>query len=168
MPKPAAKPNGNRSAGVGAGPSSLTVARDLAPLGYHVTVFEADPKAGGFMRTQVPRFRLPEEVIDEECGYILDLGVEFFGDRRIDSMKELLAQDFDAVFVGSGAPRGRDLDLPGRREGAANIHVGLEWLANVSFGPVTKVGKRVLVPGGGHPAMGVCPAARRPGGTARK
>src|SRR3546814_3637606 len=88
MPKPAAKPNGKRIACVGAGPSSLTVARDLAPLGYHVTVFEADPKAGGFMRTQVPRFRLPEEVIDEECGYILDLGVEFVGDRRIDSMKE--------------------------------------------------------------------------------
>src|SRR3546814_7049837 len=111
MPKPEAKPNGKRIAGVGAGPSSLTVARDLAPLGYHVTVFEADPKAGGFMRTQVPRFRLPEEVIDEECGYILDLGVEFVGDRRIDSMKELLAQDFDAVFVGSGAPRGRDLEI---------------------------------------------------------
>src|SRR3546814_6156587 len=119
-------------------------------LGYHVTVFEADPKAGVFMRTRVPRFRRPEEVIDQECGYILDLGVEFVGDRRIDSMKELLAQDFDAVFVGSGAPRGRDLDLPGRREGAANIHVGLDWLANVYFGHVTKVGKRVLVLGGGN------------------
>src|SRR3546814_8577295 len=117
------------------------------------------------MRTQVPRFRLPEEVIDEECGYILDLGVEFVGDRRIDSMKELLAQDFDAVFVGSGAPRGRDLDLPGRREGAANIHVGLDWLANVYFGHVTKVGKRVLVLGGGNTAMDCCRSARRLGGS---
>ena len=164
MPAPAAAPNGKRIACVGAGPSSLTVARDLAPLGYHVTVFEADPKAGGFMRTQVPRFRLPEEVIDEECGYILDLGVEFVGGRRIDSMKALLAQGYDAVFVGSGAPRGRDLDLPGRQEGAANIHVGLDWLANVYFGHVTRIGKRVLVLGGGNTAMDCCRSARRLGG----
>jgi formate dehydrogenase beta subunit len=164
MPKPAAKRNGKRIACVGAGPASLTVARDLAPLGYRVTVFEADPKAGGFMRTQVPRFRLPEEVIDEECGYILDLGVEFIGGHRIDSMRELLAQDFDAVFVGSGAPRGRDLDLPGRREGAANIHVGIDWLANVYFGHVTTVGRRVLVLGGGNTAMDCCRSARRLGG----
>jgi len=165
MPSPAASPNGRRIACVGAGPSSLTVARDLAPLGYRVTVFEADPKAGGFMRTQVPRFRLPEEVIDEECGYILDLGVEFVGGRRIDSMKALLAEGYDAVFVGSGAPRGRDLDLPGRREGAANIHVGLDWLANVYFGHVTRIGRRVLVLGGGNTAMDCCRSARRLGGS---
>ena len=164
MPKPAAKPNGKRVACVGAGPSSLTVARDLAPLGYAVTVFEADPKAGGFMRTQVPRFRLPEQVIDEETGFILDLGVEFVGGHRIESMRELLARDYDAVFVGSGAPRGRDLDIPGRQEAAAHIHVGLDWLANVYFGHVDKVGKRVLVLGGGNTAMDCCRSARRLGG----
>ncbi|TWI06121.1 NADPH-dependent glutamate synthase beta subunit-like oxidoreductase [Luteimonas cucumeris] len=164
MPKPALQGNGKRIACVGAGPSSLTVARDLAPLGYHVTVFEADPKAGGFMRTQVPRFRLPESVIDEETGYILDLGVEFVGGRRIDSMKALLAENYDAIFVGSGAPRGRDLDLPGRREAAAQIHVGLDWLASVYFGHVTAVGKRVLVLGGGNTAMDCCRSARRLGG----
>jgi len=76
LPKAAATRNGLRVACVGAGPASLTVARDLAPLGYSVTVFEAEAKGGGFMRTQVPRFRLPEAVIDEEVGYILDLGVE--------------------------------------------------------------------------------------------
>nr|MDQ3056642.1 FAD-dependent oxidoreductase [Pseudomonadota bacterium] len=165
MPKPASQKNGKRIACIGAGPSSLTVARDLAPLGYHVTVFEADPKAGGFMRTQVPRFRLPEEVIDEETDYILDLGVEFIGHHRIDSMRGMLARNFDAVFVGSGAPRGRDLDLPGRREGAANIHVGLDWLSSVYFGHVTAVGKRVLVLGGGNTAMDCCRSARRLGGT---
>ncbi|MFL6592001.1 MAG: FAD-dependent oxidoreductase, partial [Luteimonas sp.] len=164
MPPPAAQPNGRRIACVGAGPASLTVARDLAPLGYHVTVFEADPKAGGFMRTQVPRFRLPEEVIDEETGYILDLGVEFLGGMRIDSMQALLEQQFDAVFVGSGAPRGRDLDLPGRREAADAIHVGLDWLASVYFGHVTAVGRRVLVLGGGNTAMDCCRSARRLGG----
>jgi NADPH-dependent glutamate synthase beta subunit-like oxidoreductase/ferredoxin len=164
MPSPATKSNGRRIACVGAGPASLTVARDLAPLGYAVTVFEADAKAGGFMRTQVPRFRLPEEVIDEECGYILDLGVDFVGGRRIESMKALLEEGYDAVFVGSGAPRGRDLDLPGRQEGAASIHVGLDWLANVYFGHVTKVGKRVLVLGGGNTAMDCCRSARRLGG----
>jgi formate dehydrogenase beta subunit len=164
MPKPAAQGNGRRIACVGAGPSSLTVARDLAPLGYAVTVFEADPKAGGFMRTQVPRFRLPEEVIDEETGYILDMGVEFVGGRRIDSMRALLAQGFDAVFVGSGAPRGRDLDLPGRRECGDSVHIGLDWLASVYFGHVTRVGRRVLVLGGGNTAMDCCRSARRLGG----
>jgi len=164
MPKVPAQGNGRRIACVGAGPSSLTVARDLAPLGYDITLFEADPKAGGFMRTQVPRFRLPEEVIDDETGYILDLGVKFVGDTRIESMKSLLAQGFDAVFVGSGAPRGRDLDLPGRQECAANIHVGLDWLASVYFGHVTSVGRRVLVLGGGNTAMDCCRSARRMGG----
>lgn len=164
MPKPAAVSNGKRIACVGAGPASLTVARDLAPLGYHVTVFEADPKAGGFMRTQVPRFRLPEAVIDEETGYILDLDVEFVANHRIDSMRALLAQGFDAIFVGSGAPRGRDLDIPGRREADAHIHVGLDWLANVYFEHVKQVGKRVLVLGGGNTAMDCCRSARRLGG----
>ena len=164
MPKPAARKNGKRVACVGAGPASLTVARDLAPLGYHVTVFEAEKKGGGFMRTQVPRFRLPEEVIDEEVGYILDLGVEFRGDSRIDSMKALLAQDFDAIFVGSGAPRGRDLEIPGRREAASHIHIGLDWLASVYFEHIKSIGRRVIVLGGGNTAMDCCRSSRRLGG----
>ncbi|MGH8516416.1 MAG: FAD-dependent oxidoreductase [Panacagrimonas sp.] len=164
MPRPARTRNGRRIACIGGGPSSLTVARDLAPLGYSVTVFEADPKGGGFMRTQVPRFRLPEAVIDEEVGYILDLGVDFRGGTRIDSMKSLLAQGWDAVFVGSGAPRGRDLDIPGRIEAAANIHIGIDWLASVYFEHVTKVGKRVIVLGGGNTAMDCCRSSRRLGG----
>lgn len=164
LPKRAATRNGHRVACIGAGPASLTVARDLAPLGYQVTVFEADAKAGGFMRTQVPRFRLPERVIDEETGYILDLGVEFVGGRRIDSMRALLAENYDAVFVGCGAPRGRDLELPGRQEAAAAIHIGLDWLASVYFGHVEKVGRRVVVLGGGNTAMDCCRSARRLGG----
>jgi formate dehydrogenase (NADP+) beta subunit len=163
MPQPAAR-NGKRIACVGAGPSSLTVARDLAPLGYEVTVFDGEARPGGFMRTQVPRFRLPEEVIDEECGYVLDLGVEFAAGRRIDSMKALMAEGWDAIFVGCGAPRGRDLDLPGRSEAAAQIHIGIDWLASVSFGHVTQVGKRVIVLGGGNTAMDCCRSARRLGG----
>ena len=153
-----------RVACVGAGPSALTVARDLAPLGYRVTLFEADAKGGGFMRTQVPRFRLPEAVIDEEVGYILRLGVELVGQRRIDSLKALLAEGYDAVFIGCGAPRGRDLHIPGRDEAAAKIHVGIEWLASVYFGHIKRVGKRVLVLGGGNTAMDCCRSARRLGG----
>jgi NADPH-dependent glutamate synthase beta subunit-like oxidoreductase len=164
MPKPAVRKNGKRIACVGAGPAALTVARDLTPLGYHVVVFEADAKGGGFMRTQVPRFRLPEEVIDEEVDYILNLGVELRSGNRIDSLKNLLTQDFDAIFVGSGAPRGRDLDLPGRREAAANIHIGLDWLASVYFEHVTKIGRRVIVLGGGNTAMDCCRSSRRLGG----
>ena len=153
-----------RIACIGAGPASLTVARDLAPLGYRITIFEADAKAGGFMRTQVPRFRLPESVIDEEVGYILDLGIEFAGGRRIDSLRTLLDEDYDAVFVGCGAPRGRDLDLPGRRDAAAKIHIGIDWLASVYFGHVDKVDRRVIVLGGGNTAMDCCRSALRLGG----
>ncbi|MBX3659245.1 MAG: FAD-dependent oxidoreductase [Ramlibacter sp.] len=157
--------NGRRVACVGAGPASLTVARDLAPLGYEVTVFDGEARAGGFIRTQIPRFRLPESVIDEETGYVLDLGVAFRSGERIDSMKALLARGFDAVFVGCGAPRGRDLDLPGRKEAAASIHIGIDWLASVSFGHVTRIGRRVIVLGGGNTAMDCCRSARRLGGT---
>jgi len=162
MPPRAAR-NGKRIACVGAGPASLTVARDLAPLGYEVTVFDGEAQAGGFIRTQIPRFRLPESVIDEETGYILDLGVTFESGRRIASMKALLQQGFDAVFVGCGAPRGRDLQIPGRTEAAANIHIGIDWLASVSFGHVTRVGQRVIVLGGGNTAMDCCRSARRLG-----
>jgi len=162
MPAIAPK-NGKRIACVGAGPASLTVARDLAPLGYDVTVFDGEAKAGGFMRTQIPHFRLPESVIDEETGYILDLGVHFKSGQRIDSMRALLSRNYDAIFIGCGAPRGRNLDLPGKKEISAHIHVGIDWLASVSFGHITKVEKRVLVLGGGNTAMDCCRSARRLG-----
>ncbi len=148
LPRPPSQRNGKRVACIGAGPAALTVARDLVPLGSKVTVLGADPKAGGFMRTQVPRFRPPESVIDEETGYMLDLGVEFVRGRRIDSLAGLLAEGYDAVFVGSGAPRGRDLQIPGRAEAAIRIHIGTDWLSAVLFGHVEKVGRRVIVPGG--------------------
>jgi NADPH-dependent glutamate synthase beta subunit-like oxidoreductase/ferredoxin len=164
LPRPAARRNGKRVACVGGGPASLTVARDLAPLGYSVTVFESDRLAGGMIRTQIPRFRLPESVIDEEVGYILGLGVEFRSGHRIDSMKALIAEGYDAIFVGSGAPRGRDLDIPGRKEAAANIHIGIDWLSSVSFGHIDKIGKRVIVLGGGNTAMDCCRSSRRLGG----
>ena len=164
LPKAPARRNGKRVACIGAGPASLTVARDLAPLGYEVVVFDQDAKAGGMIRTQIPRFRLPEGVIDEEVGYVLGTGVEFRGGVRIDSMKKLLAAGFDAVFVGSGAPRGRDLDIPGRKEAAKNIHIGIDWLSSVSFGHVESIGRRVIVLGGGNTAMDCCRTSRRLGG----
>src|SRR5438067_3076697 len=163
MPRPSAT-NGRRIAIVGGGPASLTVARDLAPLGYRCVVFDSDPKAGGMMRTQIPKFRLPDSVIDEETDYILDLGIEFRGGQRIDSLKKLLGENYDAIFVGSGAPRGRELEIPGRKEAAGNIHIGIDWLSSVSFGHVEKIGKRVIVLGGGNTAMDCCRTARRLGG----
>jgi formate dehydrogenase beta subunit len=164
LPKPVAQKNGKRIALVGGGPASLTVARDLAPLGYECTVFDADPKAGGMMRSQIPKFRLPDTVIDEETGYIIDLGVNFVGGKRIDSLKSLLSENYDAIFVGSGAPRGRDLDIPGREEARKNIHIGIDWLSSIAFGHVDKIGKRVIVLGGGNTAMDCCRSARRLGG----
>ena len=164
LPKAPEQKNGKRIALVGGGPASLTVARDLLPMGYACVVFDQDPLSGGMMRTQIPKFRLPENVLDEECHYILDLGVEFNGGKRIDSMKALLAEDFDAVFVGCGAPRGRDLDIPGRKEAAKNIHIGIDWLSSVSFGHISSIGKRVIVLGGGNTAMDCCRSSRRLGG----
>ncbi len=158
------KSNGKKIACVGAGPASLTVARDLAPLGYEVTIFDQDPRAGGMIWSQIPRFRLPLEVIDEEVGYILDIGVEFKGGVKIDSMKKLMTEGYDALFIGSGAPRGRDLDLPGRKDGAKNIRIGIDWLSSVSFGHTSAIGKRVIVLGGGNTAMDCCRTSKRLGG----
>ena len=164
LPRPAAERNGWRVALVGAGPASLTVARDLLPLGYEVVVIDQDARAGGMMRTQIPRFRLPDAVLDDEVGFILGLQPETRFGQRVDSMKALLEEGFDAVFVGCGAPRGRDLDIPGRREAAAHIHVGIDWLASVSFGHTDRIGRRVIVLGGGNTAMDCCRTSRRLGG----
>jgi formate dehydrogenase beta subunit len=164
MPKIPARKIGKRIACIGAGPASMTVARDLAPLGYHITVYDADAKAGGMIRSQIPRFRLPESVIDEEMGFITDLGLKMRLNRRIESLAKLLKRDYDVIFVGTGAPRGRDLQVPGRQEAAANIHIGIDWLSSVSFGHVDSIGKRVIVLGGGNTAMDCCRTSRRLGG----
>ncbi len=164
LPKAATEKNGKRIALIGAGPASLTVARDLLPLGYTCVIYDADPFAGGMMRTQIPKFRLPQSVLDEECGYILGLEPQTRFGERVDSLKAILAEGYDAVFVGCGAPRGRDLDIPGRKEAAEHIHIGIDWLASVSFGHTTKIGKRVIVLGGGNTAMDCCRTSRRLGG----
>jgi formate dehydrogenase (NADP+) beta subunit len=163
MPKIAPK-NGKRIALIGGGPASLTVARDLAPLGYECVMFDGDTKGGGMMRTQIPRFRLPLSVTDEEVDQILDLGVETRFGTYISSLKAMLAEGWDAIFVGSGAPRGREIEIPGRQEAAEHIHIGIDWLSSVSFGHIDKIGKRVIVLGGGNTAMDCCRSSRRLGG----
>ena len=165
MPQGPFAPNGKKVALIGAGPASLTVARDLAPLGYELHLYDEQKKGGGFMRSQIPAFRLPETVLDEEIDYILDLGIHTHFNYYVESLKGVLEKDYDAVFVGTGAPRGRDLpDLPGRQEGAANIHIGINWLGSVAFEHTDKIGKRVIVLGGGNTAMDCCRTARRLGG----
>ncbi len=169
LPKAPTKRNGKRIALIGAGPASLAVARDLAPLGYDLVIFDSDKRGGGMIRSQIPRFRLPESVIDEEVGYILNMGgIETRFGKHVDSLKGVLDEGFDAIFVGTGAPRGRDLDVPGRKEAAANIHIGIDWLSSVSFGHVEKIGKRVIVLGGGNTAMDCCRTSRRLGGESVK
>ncbi|GMG87027.1 FAD-dependent oxidoreductase [Biformimicrobium ophioploci] len=163
LPQPVQEKNGKRVALVGAGPASLTVARDLLPLGYAIDIYDEQPAGGGFMRSQIPSFRLPEEVLDEEVGYILDLGAVTHFNQRVNSLKGLLAEQYDAVFIGSGAPQGRDLQLPGRAEADANIHLGINWLASVAFGHTESIGKRVIVLGGGNTAMDCCRTALRMG-----
>jgi formate dehydrogenase beta subunit len=155
--------NGKRVALLGAGPASLAVARDLLPLGYEVHLFEKDPHGGGMMRTQIPAFRLPAAVLEEEVDLILNLGVECHFGHEVTSMRDMLARGFDAYFVGTGAPRGRDLDLPGRRESDEHISIGIDWLSSVAFGHTTSISGKVIVLGGGNTAMDCCRTARRLG-----
>ncbi len=164
LPKAPKEKNGKRVALIGAGPASLTVANDLMPLGYEVVLFEKHDKPGGLMRTNIPSFRLPEKVLQEECDTILDMGVDIRYNSPVKSMKNLLDQKFDAVFVGSGAPRGKDLELPGRQEAIANIHIGIDWLESIAFGHIDKIGEKVLIIGVGNTAMDCCRSSRRLGG----
>ena len=162
---PAISPaNGKRIACIGAGPASLTVARDLAPLGYHVVVYDRDASGGGMMRSQIPAFRLPQSVLDEEVDRILGFGIETRFNQDVTSLKSVLDEDYDAVFVGTGAPRGRDLQIPGREAVADNFHIGIDWLMSVAFGHTHSVGRRVIVLGGGNTAMDCCRTAMRLGG----
>ncbi|HEX5160983.1 MAG TPA: FAD-dependent oxidoreductase, partial [Steroidobacteraceae bacterium] len=155
--------NGKKVALIGAGCASLTVANDLMPLGYSVTIFEQFAVPGGLMRTNIPSFRLPAEVLNEEIAQIVDMGVDLKLNHPVKSMRELLTQGFDAVFVGAGAPRGKELKLPGREEGAANIHIGITWLESVAFEHVKSIGKKVLIIGVGNTAMDCCRTSLRLG-----
>ncbi|HUG39487.1 MAG TPA: FAD-dependent oxidoreductase [Longimicrobiales bacterium] len=165
LPTAPATKNGRRIACVGAGPASLTVANDLMPLGYEVTIFEKQGRAGGLMWTNIPQFRLPPAVLDDEIGYILDMGVDLRLNTPIASMAALLEERWDAVFVGSGAPRGKNLELPGRYDDADHVHIGIDWLESVAFGHTESIGERVLVIGVGNTAMDCCRTALRIGGT---
>jgi formate dehydrogenase (NADP+) beta subunit len=164
LPQAPATKNGKKVACIGAGPASLTVANDLMQLGYHVVMFEKLARAGGLMHSNIPAFRLPTSVLDEEIKAILDMGVEIRYNTPVASMKALLESGYDAVFVGTGAPKGKNLDIPGREEAKANIHIGIEWLESVAFGHIDKIGERVLIIGVGNTAMDCCRTSRRLGG----
>ena len=164
LPTVPKKKNGKRIALIGAGPASLTVARDLAPLGYIIDVYDNQFAGGGMMRSQIPSFRLPLSVLDEEVNYILDMGINATFDVQVDSLKEVLEKDYDAVFVGTGAPRGKGLNLPGLEDARDHVFLGIDWLASVAFEHTDKIGKRVLVLGGGNTAMDCCRTSMRLGG----
>jgi NADPH-dependent glutamate synthase beta subunit-like oxidoreductase len=156
--------NGKKVALLGGGPASLSVARDLAPIGYEIDLYDDQKKAGGMMRSQIPSFRLPETVLDQEVNYILNMGIHTHFNTYVTSLKSILDKNYDAVFIGTGAPKGKDLIIPGREEGKANIFIGIEWLASVAFDHIHSIGKRVIVLGGGNTAMDCCRTSRRLGG----
>jgi len=159
-------PNGKKLALIGGGPASLTVARDLAPLGYEIHLYDNQQAGGGMMRSQIPSFRLPDEVLSEEVNYILDMGIHTHFNQHVSSLKEILDKGYDAVFVGTGAPRGKDLPkLEKRQEAKDHVHIGIDWLYSVAFGHIDKIGKKVIVVGGGNTAMDCCRTSRRLGGT---
>ena len=170
LPKAPTIRNGKKIALIGAGPSSLTVANDLLPLGYEVVIYEKYERAGGLMRFNIPAFRLPEHVLDEETGYIINMGADVRYNTPVTSLKSLLDEGFDAVFVGSGAPKGKELDIPGRWDDGAkeHIHIGIEWLGSVHFGHIDRIAPRVLIIGVGNTAMDCCRTSRRLGGTDTK
>ena len=157
--------NGKRVALVGAGPSALTVANDLLPLGYDVTIYEKNAQPGGLMRINIPSFRLPAQVLDDECGYVIDMGATMKYGTPVESMSALLAEGYDAVYVGSGAPKGKELDIPGRWDAPSQVHIGIDWLASVHFGHVEKIEPRVVIIGVGNTAMDCCRTAKRVGAT---
>ena len=164
MPDIPSKKNGKRIALIGGGPASLTVARDLMPLGYTIDMYDDQKAGGGMMRSQIPSFRLPETVLNEEVNYIVDMGVDTIFNTTVDSLKEILDKDYDAIFVGTGAPRGKDLGMKGQDQAKEHIHIGIDWLSSVAFEHVESIGKRVVVLGGGNTAMDCCRTARRLGG----
>ena len=150
MPEIPTQKNGKKVALIGAGPASLTVARDLMPLGYEIDLYDENPKGGGFMRSQIPSFRLPEDVLDQEVNYVLDMGVTRHFNTRVESLKSVLDKGYDAVFVGTGAPKAKDLRIPGREEADANVHLGINWLENVAFEHIDSIGEKVVIVGGGN------------------
>ncbi len=165
LPKIPSQKNGKKVALIGGGPSSLTVARDLAPLGYEIHLYDNQEVGGGMMRSQIPSFRLPGSVLDQEVGYILDMGIQTHFNTYVSSLREIKNKEYDAIFVGTGAPRGKDLkDLPGRWDDPSHIHIGIEWLASVAFEHVNTIGKKVIVLGGGNTAMDCCRTSKRLGG----
>ena len=164
LPKIPSKKNGKHIALIGAGPASLTVARDLAPLGYSIDIFDNQFAGGGMMRSQIPSFRLPIEVLDEEVNYILDMGITTTFNVEVDSLKEVLDKDYDAIFIGTGAPRGKGLELPGLKEAGDQVHLGIDWLSSVAFEHTEAIARNVLVLGGGNTAMDCCRTSRRMGG----
>ena len=163
LPKAPSNSNGKKIALIGGGPASLTVARDLIVMGYECTLFEKDPQAGGLMRTNIPSFRLPEEVLDAEVNQILDMGLNTKFNSEITSLKNFLNEDFDAIFVGTGAPKGKDLNIEGRKEAKANIHIGIDFLTSIAFEHIDSIGKKVIVLGGGNTAMDCCRSSLRLG-----
>jgi formate dehydrogenase (NADP+) beta subunit len=165
LPKAPAQKNGKRIALIGAGPASLTVANDLLPHGYDVTIYEKNAEPGGLMRINIPSFRLPATVLDEECSFVIDMGATMKYGTTVSSLTALLDEGYDAVFVGSGAPKGKELDLPGRWEAPEQIHIGIDWLANVHFGHIDKIAPRVIIIGVGNTAMDCCRLAKRVGAT---
>lgn len=164
MPQGPFPMNGKKVALIGGGPASLTVARDLAPLGYEIHLYDEWNKGGGMMRTQIPSFRLPMEVLDEEVNYILDMGIHTHFNTFVESMAEIINKKYDVVFVGTGAPKGRALNIEGYDEHSPNIHIGIEFLANVAFEHKEAVGKKIIVLGGGNTAMDCCRTSKRLGG----
>ena len=157
--------NGKKIAIIGAGPAGLTVARDLAPLGYEIHMYDDQTKGGGMMRSQIPSFRLPNSVLDQEVNVILDMDIVKHFNQYVTSLKDIINGGYDAVFVATGAPKGKDLpNLPGRWDAKENIHIGIQWLANVAFEHTNKIGKKVIVLGGGNTAMDCCRTSRRLGG----
>ena len=163
LPKPPSKKNGFKIALIGAGCASLSVANDLLPLGYDVTIFEALDKTGGLMRTNIPQFRLPPKVLDEEIQYIVDMGADLKFNHRIESFRDFHKQnEYDAIFIGTGAPKGKELDLPGRFD-TDSVHIGIEWLESVAFEHIHSTGNNVLIIGVGNTAMDCCRTSLRLG-----
>ncbi len=156
-----AKPTGKRVAIVGSGPAGLTAAYYLSKLGHAVVVFEALPFPGGMMRIGIPEYRVPRDVLDEEIQEIESIGVEIKTNSRVDSLDPFFEERYDAILVAIGTHEGQKLSISGADQDG--VMVSMDFLKEVNLGKKVKVGKKVLVLGGGNVAFDCARVARRLG-----
>ncbi len=146
---------------IGSGPAGIACAYDLVKEGYAVTVFEAAPEPGGLLRYGIPEYRLPNKIVDDEIGYVQELGVEIKTSTPVTNLEEMFSQDYRAIFLATGAGSSQKMNIPG--EDSEGVIDALDFLKKANSGNKVSLGQRVAVIGGGNAAIDAARVAHRLG-----